>query len=245
MKWFSALDKLFKAKDFKNAMDDAKKLQSYAKKLNKKNPEKSHRDALKYFGNDQIDNASAAFERAEAAADAVLSAKMAWPRPESVAPFSYLFKIVDKHGRDSRQAKIALGKWKKSLYVYTEKLEREVEKLFFARTFVLPVMIQKAKAVDAYATVLQKAFYRVAAYHPEGGARAEFWQWSEDCEYLSSAADKVHRKFQKIQKRNKKLIYEGADLIKANLLWEKWAKNEALSRADSLKKNRKAAKPKR
>lgn len=245
MNWLSALDKLFKAKDLNDAIDDAKKLRGYAKKLKKKDPEKSYRDTLKYFGNDQIDDATAAFRKAAATADVVLSAKMVWPRSGTVPPFSYLWKTVDKHGHDSKKTKAATRKWIESLYSYEKNLALEMAKIVAVQLW-LSKLIPKAKAVDAYAGALQKAFLTVAKIpNITSATNYEFFQWSEDCLYLSSAARTVHSKLKKIEKRNKRLFHDGVDLIKTNRLWIKWAKNEASISANSLKKNRKATKPKR
>jgi hypothetical protein len=244
MNWIDALNKFFKAKDVYDNVKKVKKLHDYGKKVSSK--KSLSWDDLKYFKNPQMEAGLKNAKKAVAAADAALATKVEWPESGSVGKFSVALKAAGKFGHDSKQAKSAVDAYRKCLEDHGKALEKLVKDLEAEQKQFVD-KLKTAKAMEKYGRVLHDAFMTCAKIpSPLGTAQnAEFFSLAQDAQHFAGQMGSLVTRLEKLRDKNAKAIADGKQLISANKAWIIWASKDATKGADTLKKNEKAAKPRK
>lgn len=243
MDWIDAVNLFFKLKDYNEHYKNMKELHGYSKKLN---PKKMDWDSIKYYQNDQMKEATATFRKALKAAESALKGRLIWPRPDERNTFADALKAATRYGAGSRQAKAALADYRAALVSFDRRLSEIVGNL----RKLQPVIAEReeaAIAVAKYCRVLEDAFMTVAKIPsgPSTAQQAQFFSLSRDALQLAIVCEGLAKALGRIRDRNDRYIAEGQDLIKQNAVWLKWATSDVANDPAVLRKNVKAARPRR
>ncbi len=243
MSAYQALDAYFKAKDFQGHYDNVKSVHDYAEKLGNKK-ECKPKD-VQFFQNDSIKKASKGLQNALSIYQSAAKKSPDWPQNDTELFFNSMLKSAEKHGTDSQSTQSTQKNYLNKCVFYDKQLNAflvEQQELEGKISKHLKLIISMQK----HCQNLQKIFNKIA-HIPSIVTSAEQLNWvvlSEGAVKLTGHTSSCRVMLERLEGSNAKTIKECKELIKSNQLWIRWAKSSAVNKADAIKKNQKAKKPK-